>query len=621
MLLRTRITVVTLLIISGLVLTFMFAKGAIQSENEQRIEAVTIDGRSDLWEMIVSAELFAMVNETSILIRDRGTRKALKDLDVATLGENATTTYNLLSSSGVLSRIKITNVDGDVLFAVPASLEGSKPTELIKKAIADGKIVSAVERDIDGKLVISVAFPLSMRGKVIGSAVYQKNLNRAIEEFKRQNKSEVYISSLNNTLDYSTNSKLMSNIQSQLSEIDSNSASVVDVDGLHYSTVNMPILSISKKPIASIYTLKDFTSSYQSLKSTTLISYSVSGFLVILSMIGIYIYMNYELRPLRTIIDNLEKIAKGDLTTKIEVTSKDEIGKLQTAMRSAIGGLNTTITDVVLQTQLLLSSTGDISQSATFAKQGTEKEKQQIELLTNAISGMNQSVQEVTTNSNLAATSSEQANEETLQGQTLVDETIGSINALSSEVANSMDVVEELKSDSNSIGTILDTIRGIADQTNLLALNAAIEAARAGEQGRGFAVVADEVRSLASKTQHSTDEIQIMIERLQSKVNLVSTAMTNCQEKGLESVASAKRSGESLMQITNVVSKITDMNLKIASSSIEHAQVCEGIDENATTLSEIAENSYQGSEVIFVGLDDLSKISTQLQNIVNRYTI
>jgi methyl-accepting chemotaxis protein len=180
-------------------------------------------------------------------------------------------------------------------------------------------------------------------------------------------------------------------------------------------------------------------------------------------------------------------------------------------------------------------------------------------------------VQEVARNATEAAKAASHSDEEAQNGQAVVDRTINAIDALASEVDRAANVIHRLEQDSDKIGTVLDVIKGIAEQTNLLALNAAIEAARAGEQGRGFAVVADEVRTLASRTQQSTAEIQQMIERLQAGAQEAVSVMEDSRSRASDSVSSAQSAGQSLESITRSVASITDMNTQIASAADEQS--------------------------------------------------
>jgi len=619
MLLRVRITILVVFIILFVGVSFETAKWITLENSKERFEQSTMEGRSELWKQIVSSQASAMANNTSAIIRDRATRKALKNLDTVKLKENASTTYNLLQASGVISRLQITDVGGRVLYSSDTSFADKSRKLIIDKAISGGKVVSGIERDDDGKLLNVVAFPLSMRGKVIGAGVYAKDLSQAIAEFKNINNSNVTIISTSGGVDYVTDKEMFNDLNSDLRIIESNSISVLNTENNYYSVVNLPVKDDGGNVLASFITAKDFTESYKHQQSVNLISMIALVFVVLVSLLIVYMYMAFVLKPLDKAVSNLTEISEGNLSLDVEVKSNDEIGSLQKGMRTTVEKLRGIISQIITMTGVLNDASNNIGHSAASARDGVHKEQAELSQLTAAITEMTATVQEVARNASVAAESTEKADIEARSGQQLVQQTISSIQALATEVENASQVVNQVKEDSNAIGAILDVIRGIAEQTNLLALNAAIEAARAGEQGRGFAVVADEVRSLASRTQQSTQEIQDMIESLQSKVHGASLVMLSSQEKVNESVSLAGKSGDSLNVITTAVTNISDMNIQIATAAEQQASVSEEINRNAVNINQISENTGQGVEVIFQGTDQLADITNSLQNIVNKF--
>jgi len=619
MLLRVRITVLVVFIIILVGIAFETASWITLENSKERFEQSTMEGRSELWKQIINSQASAMANNTSALIRDRATRKALKNMDVAMLKENVSTTYNLLNASGVISRLQITDVVGKVLYSSNTSFSEKSRKLLIDKAITGGKVVSGIERDDDGKLLNVVAFPLSMRGKVIGSGVYAKDLTQAIAEFKNINNSSVIIVSANGDIDYVTDKDLFNGLNSGLSSMDSNSISVLNAQDNYYSVVNLPVKDDGGNVLASFITAKNFTESYNHQQSVNLISMIALIVVVLVSLLIVYLYMAFLLKPLDQAVSNLTEISEGNLSLDINVKSNDEIGSLQKGMRTTVEKLRDIISQIITMTGQLSNASNNIGHSAASTRDGVHKEQAELSQLTTAITEMTATVQEVARNASVAAESTEKADAEARGGQQLVQQTISSIKSLATEVDNASQVVNQVKEDSNAIGAILDVIRGIAEQTNLLALNAAIEAARAGEQGRGFAVVADEVRSLASRTQQSTQEIQDMIESLQSKVHGASLVMLSSQEKVNESVSLASKSGDSLNVITTAVTNISDMNIQIATAAEQQASVSEEINRNAVNINQISESSAEGVDVIFQGTDQLADITNSLNNIVNKF--
>jgi methyl-accepting chemotaxis protein len=258
--------------------------------------------------------------------------------------------------------------------------------------------------------------------------------------------------------------------------------------------------------------------------------------------------------------------------------------------------------------------------SATIAE-GTESTTSRLEQTATAVTEMTSTVQEVAQNATGAATSASNADASAQKGREVMQNTITTINALSQEVTSASDVIRKLEEDTSSVGTVLDVIRGIAEQTNLLALNAAIEAARAGEQGRGFAVVADEVRNLAQRTQESTSEIQQIIENVQTGAKDAVVAMVQGSESTATCVEQANAAGSSLDEITGAVNEIHMMNSQIATAAEEQTTVSEDISKNINEISE-STNEIHGNVRKFNQLaSSLAEMAEELNSITARVTV
>jgi methyl-accepting chemotaxis protein len=232
---------------------------------------------------------------------------------------------------------------------------------------------------------------------------------------------------------------------------------------------------------------------------------------------------------------------------------------------------------------------------------------------------MTHAIEEVSRNAHQAADAANNANRETESGNKVLDEALASIHSLAARIGAAGQVIKRVETDSASIGSVLDVIRGIAEQTNLLALNAAIEAARAGEQGRGFAVVADEVRSLAQRTQESTQEIQGMIERLQAGAREAVRSMADGSDEMQRTMAQAARAGESLAAIKQAVAMINDMNTQIASATEEQMAVSQEISRNVVNISDVAKSSARSVQEVDKTSRELNNAATRLAGLVNEF--
>ena len=267
------------------------------------------------------------------------------------------------------------------------------------------------------------------------------------------------------------------------------------------------------------------------------------------------------------IINALNKMAEGDLTPRCKLEGLDEFARLATEFTKARRNFLQLVDAVAASSATIAAAAEDLSTVTSQSKAGMNRQSAETERVAEAIGAMSASVNEVAQKAQRAAEAATEADKESQQGFQVVRATSQAIEELAGEVMQTSEALMNLKADSLNIGTVLDVIRGIAEQTNLLALNAAIEAARAGEQGRGFAVVADEVRSLASRTQQSTREIQTMIERLQNGANIAVEVMQSGLSKAQGSVQQAQQAGRSLESITAMVDTIRSMNVQIAAAA------------------------------------------------------
>jgi methyl-accepting chemotaxis protein len=259
--------------------------------------------------------------------------------------------------------------------------------------------------------------------------------------------------------------------------------------------------------------------------------------------------------------------------------------------------------------------------SARAANDGARQQQQEIEQLASAINEMAATAGEIARSASGAADAAESADREAQSGRKIVEDAVRAIHTLADKVNESNDLITQLEGDSERIGTVLDVIRGIAEQTNLLALNAAIEAARAGEQGRGFAVVADEVRTLASRTQESTQEIQSMIEELQERTKLAARTMQEGNAHAHTGVEEVSKAGDALQQIAGAVSTITDMNTQIATASEQQSAVAEEINRNVVSISDLANAAFEHAGGTLRTSEALHELSQELDEQVQKFRV
>ena len=325
--------------------------------------------------------------------------------------------------------------------------------------------------------------------------------------------------------------------------------------------------------------------------------------------------------PLHHLLDRLQNISSGDadLNQEIELQSRDEFGEIAEAFNVFTRKLRGIVRQLASENEVLVDSAQQMRARTSNTSQALERQKSEVEQVATAMNEMTATVQDVAKSAQSAASAAETGASETDSGHQVVEQTITSIQELAKEVEEAATVINGLKEESNSIATILDVIRGIADQTNLLALNAAIEAARAGEQGRGFAVVADEVRSLARRTQDSTTEIQKMIDNLQQSAEKAVSVMETGRHMAGASVEKTSEAGQSLSVIAQEIHQINDMNAQIASAAEEQSAVAEEINRNIMNISQLAEETAEGSEQEAKAGKALAELAEEMKGIVNQF--
>mgnify|MGYP006073210447 CR=1 FL=1 len=312
---------------------------------------------------------------------------------------------------------------------------------------------------------------------------------------------------------------------------------------------------------------------------------------------------------------------EGDLTKRIVIMTNDEMGELGQNFNHFVQKLQKIISEIALVTSQIASSSEEMSVITQQTSLGVSKQNKETEQVASAMTQMTATVKEVNGNAEKASQAADSANKAAIEGNQVVEETVQAINGLSDDVAESANVIKQLEGHSENIGNVLEVIKSIADQTNLLALNAAIEAARAGEQGRGFAVVADEVRTLAKRTQQSTQQIESLIEVLQTGANKAVDVMTKSCDRSRVTVDLAKNAGESLTSIGQAVETILHMNAQIVIATGEQHVVTQDIARSVVNIQMVSEETELGAQQTSQASAQLAHLSVQLATMVGQFRI
>ncbi|ERB62931.1 methyl-accepting chemotaxis protein [Vibrio coralliilyticus OCN008] len=328
-------------------------------------------------------------------------------------------------------------------------------------------------------------------------------------------------------------------------------------------------------------------------------------------------------RPIKSIAARFTDLGRGDgdLSQRIEVQSSDEIGQLSEGFNGFIEKIHESMKEVASTSGALQTASESVSHKANTTHDNSQIQRDQTIQVVTAINEMGATISEIASNAATAAETANQASDNTQVGQNVVNKAKDAISRLAMDIENTGQVVEQLASTTQEIGSILDVIRDISEQTNLLALNAAIEAARAGEQGRGFAVVADEVRNLASRTADSTEEIQKMINQLQSDAKDAVTAMEAGKSVTHEGVSSSDEAVEVLVNISERIHDISDRNTQVATATEEQSTVVHTINQNIEEINAINEVTTSTAEELAAASSDLKELSERLDRMVGSFKL
>ncbi|WP_312484932.1 methyl-accepting chemotaxis protein [Stutzerimonas nitrititolerans] len=392
-------------------------------------------------------------------------------------------------------------------------------------------------------------------------------------------------------------------------------------DGQPLAILVSAVQDFSGKPLGVLEVAMDrshYADALADMRNTALI---VAGIAIALGLLVAALVASGIVRPIRVAVDAMRDIAagEGDLTRRLEEHGRNEVAELGQAFNQFAEKVRRLVSEVAGSTSQVAAAAEEMSAITDEFNRDVAQQRHEIEQVATAMNEMTATVQDVARNAAQAAASAQAADREAQQGQQVVHETVSSIESVSVEVEHTASAIQRLEADSQSISAVLEVIRGVAEQTNLLALNAAIEAARAGEQGRGFAVVADEVRTLASRTQQSTLEIQQVIEQLQSGARNAAEVMHRGRAQVDSSVLQAQQAGSSLTSITSAVASISDMNVQIASAAEQQSAVSDEISQNVVNINQVADRVTEAASQTAQASSQLAHLAAGLQSLVGQF--
>jgi len=339
---------------------------------------------------------------------------------------------------------------------------------------------------------------------------------------------------------------------------------------------------------------------------------------ILVGLVTLWVVNRNLITPIRVLIDYVSRLSRGQFGERVNITRQDELGHLAVAANILRDFLADTFSRLKSSTSELDVASHELKSIATLMAQGTHEQFERTDQVATAMTEMSATAQEVARHAAQAAQAADDADRHAQEGDKVMQSTMKTISLMRNEIGNTANVIQRLETDSVRIGKVLEVIRGIAEQTNLLALNAAIEAARAGEAGRGFAVVADEVRTLAQRTAVSTAEINQIIDSVQTGASDAVLAIQGGQARSEESVEQVNNASNTLQRITSAVEAIRDMNRQIATAAEEQTSVAEDISRNLTEITAIASTNQDNVKRTQSASNDLHGLSIGLNDVISR---
>ncbi|KXI23439.1 methyl-accepting chemotaxis protein [Photobacterium sanguinicancri] len=502
-----------------------------------------------------------------------------------------------------------------------------------RDAINAGKaIITEPYQDFDGSIVVSIA--KSFQGQYSGVLASDLTINSIIKEVLSldiDNAGYAFLVDGENRIvayrDEALSQKPLTQLDNELTaDVIRKLASSQKVGTFFQESDNSNKLVFTTPIAGTTWTLgvvQDeelaFASISQQMKFVLIAS--VVLYLVI-AAIATYIITNL-LRPLADLSKSVEQLAQGsgDLTQRIEIKRMDEIGELAENMNSFLGQLQTMIKGIVTQSTNLSQCAEESSKQSELASLKVSEQQNDVNQIATAIHEMSATSAEVASHAEMTASAAQASTEACESGKHVIGQNREAITSLANQVQDAANVIHELESNAQNINQILSTIQGIAEQTNLLALNAAIEAARAGEQGRGFAVVADEVRVLSKRTHDSTEEIRSMIDTLQQNTRQAVDSMQSSTELAGQSVDYAGAASDSLTQITQTITEISDMASQIASAAEEQRAVSEDISRNTQAIKDVSDHLSVQTAEVSSSARDMNASAEAMRSDVSRFKV
>lgn len=607
-----------LLVVLLLVAINVFDTGLIKSKSNNN----TLKANLGLFKYLVNEHLVSMEPLADEIANEFDLRTAVKKSNKVDVETFAKRYIELTGGTGSYKTLELYDRNKQQLFVSDSSLTLKQADLYISQINKDTPFIADLGLLNSNEAVSVIAIPLKSRRKIIGYAIYSKDLSSIVNKLANTQQSQVFLVSSDLRVTHNSNSERSINLDSLLSNENSSLLEIIEADDALFEVTKQVVTNKQEEKLAYLLIARNETELLTQLRQYNLIAYAFTIVVVLLS----FVFMSWMVKksvinPLISIKGFLNKVANGDLASKIENDFKGEFKEMADDVEAVSSKLGNVVQKIQLEAESLANNTGMLNKTNEENIHVLEKQKLEAQNVATAMTQMTTTIQGVSDSARTAADQAQEADVMASNGEERVLEVIASIKQVSDEVESLKGTITQVAEHSKEIGSVVQIINGIAEQTNLLALNAAIEAARAGEQGRGFAVVSDEVRSLASKTQESTGQIREVIETLQVVTQKAVVDTDRSQARTYETVAIAEQAGESLQQINLFIEQISTANAQIANAVREQGQVSEEVNKNIVAISEMAETIHHGGIDTHQATNVLASMATNMKSLALQFQV